>query len=268
MARYSLELQWPKILMNLPFHISKTREWASGLARRRIDGLLDMLPIEEQGTIHIDVFSPNPSRYHGVTTEQELEAMKEILRYWRSRGVDVTKEWFHHEFAGLIRMVYHLNLDEASRLKYPPSVICGGGEGWNQRHKRTVFNPCGNGTPEGGCRFEQAWGRSTDTDESFHATNYRDAFNGQFCLRTLPWYFLNRRRAVTHTHTAEHYGVTFTDGVRTEVETANGHLRLWHRSPMAVSNWNCSPTRPSCFGPRRQAEQASSWNCTTTRNTT
>lgn len=209
------------------YHISKTREWRSGLAQRRIDRLLELLPLSEQGTVHIDVFSPNPSAYHGLTIEAEVEAMKEILRYWRSRGVDVTKEWFHHEFAGLVPMVYHLNLDEASRLKYPPDVICGGGEGWNNRHWRSVYDPRPAGMPEGGCLYDKAWGRSMDTDEALTAKNYREVFLGEFCLRTLPWYFLNRRRALTHVHTAERYEVSFTDNVRTSVDVATGKLELY-----------------------------------------
>lgn len=217
------------------FHISKHREWQSGLAQKRIDRFLELLPLSEQGTVHIDVFSPNPSKYHGVTMEEEVESMREILRYWRSRGVDVTKEWFHHEFANLIPMVYHLNLDEASRLHYAPSTICGGGEGWNARHKRSVFGPgYAGGQPEGGCLYEKAWGRSTDTDSALTADNYGEQVIEQFCLRTLPWYFLNRRRAMLHTHTADRYCVEFTDHVHTAVDVATEKLQLHWRDCLLV----------------------------------
>jgi len=65
-----------------------------------------------------------------------------------------------------------------------------------------------------------------DTDEALTTENHREVFLGQFCLRTLPWYFLNRRRALTHFHTAEHYGVEFTGDVRTCVDVASGKLEL------------------------------------------
>lgn len=72
--------------------ICKKREWDSGLARRRIDAFLEMLPIAEAGTVHIDVFAPRESPFHKVTREDDTAAMVEILHYWKSRGVDVTKE--------------------------------------------------------------------------------------------------------------------------------------------------------------------------------
>ncbi|PTX95250.1 hypothetical protein DB345_13290 [Spartobacteria bacterium LR76] len=120
-----------------------------------------MLPIAEAGTIHIDVFAPRENPFHQISLEATADAMKEILGYWRERGVDVTKEWFHHEFADLVPMVYYLNLDEASRLKYPPSVICGGGPAWNRRGYR-FYEPiewgATFGAPEAGCLHEEAWG--------------------------------------------------------------------------------------------------------------
>ncbi len=206
------------------YWVSKAREWESGRTKQRLDALLELLPLERQGTMHIDVFSPNPSVYHGVTMAQEVRAMEGILLYLRSRGVDVTKEWFHHEFAGLVPMVYHLNLDEASRLRYPPSVICGGSDEWNSRANRSVFgNRSASATPEGGCLYEEAWGRSIDKD----LYPGLKTFVGDFCTRTLPWLYLNRHRAIEHAHTERSYGVRFTGGVRTEVDTETRRLRMW-----------------------------------------
>ncbi len=205
--------------------VCKAREWESGLARRRIDQLLELLPIAGAGTVHIDVFQPLASPYHGVTEEGDVEAMKQIIRYWHSRGVDVTKEWFHHEFAGLIPMVWHLNLDEASRLKYSPDVLCGGGSGWNSRAGRGSRGT--HGRPEDGCLFEDAWGHAMygEPEIGADAENLSNVLD-HFCLTTLPWYFLNRQRAVRHVQTATRYSVEFTGEVRTDVDVRSGKLRL------------------------------------------
>ncbi|MCP4645504.1 MAG: hypothetical protein GY851_33985, partial [bacterium] len=81
--------------------ISYTQEWKSGLARKRIDGLLAMLPeLREAKTIHIDAFhSCRPlgkdepiSPYLGYTMAQEAATQRKIYRYWRDQGLDVTSE--------------------------------------------------------------------------------------------------------------------------------------------------------------------------------
>ena len=49
--------------------VSKTREWQAGLAKRRIDALVEMLPLAQAGMIHIDVFRPCPSPFHNMGLE-------------------------------------------------------------------------------------------------------------------------------------------------------------------------------------------------------
>ncbi len=115
------------------YRVSKTREWREGLGQQRIDRILDLLALKELGTVHIDVFYPRHSKGHGITQAEDIATIVEIIKYWHARGVDVTKEWFDHEFAGLIPMVWHYNLDEADRITYPASICCGGGSAWNRR---------------------------------------------------------------------------------------------------------------------------------------
>jgi hypothetical protein len=198
--------------------VSKAREWREGQARKRIDGLLELLPLKKAGTVHIDVFTPRSSAYHGVTHEQDVEAMREILHYWHSVGVDVTKEWFHHEFADLVPLVWHCNLSEAGRLKYPPDVCCGGGAACNYRRQEWRMDDPGAGwirMPDAGCLYEEAWGYSVDND--IMSKDFEKPLMDVFYLRTLPWYFLNRLKIIHHVHTRESYEVHFTESVKTEV---------------------------------------------------
>lgn len=79
------------------YHISYVEEWKHGLAQKRIDNLLAMVPeLKENGCVYLDAFlgarmkdQQGPiSPYLGYSKEEEAEAMRKILRYWREQGVD------------------------------------------------------------------------------------------------------------------------------------------------------------------------------------
>jgi hypothetical protein len=103
------------------YQLSYAREWELGLAQKRIDGLLEMLPeLVEGGTIHIDAFhSMRPSGvgetispYLGIPMEEEIAAQRKIFRYWRDKGMDVTCEagmyWLRKDpFLGLQAASWH-----------------------------------------------------------------------------------------------------------------------------------------------------------------
>ncbi len=252
--------------------VSKTREWRSGLARRRIDALCAMLPIAEAGSIHIDVFRPCASPYHKVSYADEVAAMIEILQYWHGLGIDVTQEWFHHEFAGLVPMVYHLNLSEENRLRYPPSVICGGGSGWNQRHRLVQTMQAENvwTSPDLGCLYEEAWGHSIEF-EDFGQGRIAD-FADAFCTRTLPWHFLNRHTILRHVQDRETYEVHFSDGVKTAVRKSDRHFRLTQHDRVLAEDADVMLPAPwagqeciaySRLGGRRTWELPPEWNAVT-----
>ncbi|MFC1805356.1 endo-alpha-N-acetylgalactosaminidase family protein [Planctomycetota bacterium] len=84
------------------YHVSYTQEWKHGLAQKRIDGLIAMLPeLVDSATIQIDAFlgarkadQQGPiSPYLGYTKQEEAATQRKIYRYWRDRGIDVTSEW-------------------------------------------------------------------------------------------------------------------------------------------------------------------------------
>jgi len=93
-------------------HISYTREWEEGLAQKRIDQLIEMVPELIDGhTIHVDnlitywkrdnrPLSPWHAKHEngGIDMYKETETIRKIFRYWRDRGIDVTGEgilWAH-----------------------------------------------------------------------------------------------------------------------------------------------------------------------------
>ncbi len=79
------------------YHVSYTQEWKHGLAQKRIDDLLAMIPeLRENGCVYLDAFlgarvkdQQGPiSPYLGYSKQEEACTMRKILRYWRERGVD------------------------------------------------------------------------------------------------------------------------------------------------------------------------------------
>jgi hypothetical protein len=118
----------------MAYAMSYTQEWKHGLAQKRIDGLLKMIPeLAETGTIHIDAFlgarqkdQKGPiSPYLGYSKEQEAETMRKIYRYWRDKGIDVTSEWAYglrdDRFVGLQPWCWHQE-DKVADL--PDELYC------------------------------------------------------------------------------------------------------------------------------------------------
>lgn len=86
------------------YHVSYTQEWKHGLAQRRIDELIEMVPeIQENHCVYVDAFlgarkadQKGPiSPYLGYSKEEEARTMRKIFRYWRDRDIDVAGEHVH-----------------------------------------------------------------------------------------------------------------------------------------------------------------------------
>ena len=172
------------------YNVVYPREWEAGLAQRRIDGLIGMLPELQAGhTIHIDVFVAQGaggtplSPWHakpengGLTPDKYVETQRKIFRYWRDRGFDVTGEgtgWAHppgEHFVGLQPMSWWYSWNP---LQIPE---CLGARGRTDRGG------------DGDFRF----GSSMHGEEIWQqdSTNM-PGFLGMFCRTTLPWYYLSR----------------------------------------------------------------------------
>ncbi len=161
------------------YRISYWQEWNTGYARKRIDALLALLPIQKAGTVHIDAFvSVAPGRenrlitplqplspFLGNTAQDEIATQRKIIRYWRSKGVDVTLETFNFNpdpFIGLAPMRWHFNMGEIipKNLPHFPASLC-----------------CG--TP---MNAEEEINRDPE-----HLTGLKE----QFCLNVVPWFYEN-----------------------------------------------------------------------------
>ena len=175
------------------YNVVYPREWAAGLAQRRIDGLIKMIPELHAGhTIHVDVFiaqreggkpiSPWHARpeHGGLTPEKYVETQRQIFHYWRERGFDVTGEgifWAHppgEGFTGLQAMSWWYPGDVNYQMQIPECLMARG---------RTDRGG------DGDFRF----GSSMHGEEIYQKDKENlPGFLGMFCRTTLPWYYLSR----------------------------------------------------------------------------
>lgn len=180
--------------------ISYTLEWESGLTKRRIDTLFEMVDMPRIGTVHVDAlhqYIPGQgdgpiSPYHGVTTDQEVETQKKIIRYWRSRGVDVTSEFTYSyrkdPLLGLQPMAWHFR--DVDPMAIPPELHIGGR----------------GGDPRFGTSMQ---GEGTIKKDPVNLPGFLD----EFATTTLAWHYLNRLDRVSDTGGV----VTFNDGTTSAV---------------------------------------------------
>ena len=84
------------------YHVSYTQEWKHGLAQKRIDDLIAMVPeIQENHCVYLDAFlgarkaeQEGPiSPYLGYSKDEEARTQRKIFRYWRDREIDVAGEY-------------------------------------------------------------------------------------------------------------------------------------------------------------------------------
>ncbi len=185
------------------YNVVYPKEWAAGLAQRRMDALIKMIPELKAGhTIHIDVFIANRdggkslSPWHakpengGLTPEKYVETQRQIFHYWRDRGFDVTGEgtgWAHppgEHFVGLQPMSWWYSWNP---MEVPESL---GARGRTDRE--------GDGDFRFGSSMhgEEIWKADKDT---------LPGFLGMFCRTTLPWYYLGRLDRLKVEAGAVHY---------------------------------------------------------------
>jgi len=159
------------------YQMSYTQEWKTGMAQKRIDGIIEMIPeLVEGGTIHIDAFlgeRPGPGRgqlispYLGYTKEEELATQRKIFRYWRDRGIDVTSEWVDglrgDYMVGLQAWAWH---GASAVADLPDELYCG--------------NP-----------MKDAKHPGFDQQDGLH-----EKFREEFYLLFVPWYYKNNPKGV------------------------------------------------------------------------
>ncbi|MCX6997467.1 MAG: GDSL-type esterase/lipase family protein [Kiritimatiellaeota bacterium] len=205
------------------YNVVYPKEWEAGLAQRRIDGLIKMIPeLKEGHTIHIDVFiaqrdSAPISPWHakpengGISVDKYVATQRKIFHYWRDRGFDVTGEgtgWSHppgEHFVGL----------QAMSWLY----------GWNPMEIPECLGARGRTTRDGG--GDPRIGTSMHGEDIWQTNWSRDSkenmagFLGEFCRTTLSWYYLSRLERIKF----ENDALIYSDGVVARHENGKRIIR-------------------------------------------
>ena len=224
------------------YNVVYPREWETGLAQRRIDGLIQIIPELNAGhTIHVDVFIAQReggqpiSPWHakpengGLTPEKYVETQRKIFLYWRDRGFDVTGEgifWAHppgEGFTGLQPMSWWYPNDKKYQMEIPECLMARG---------RTDRGGDGDFRFGSSMHGEEIWQKDKDA---------MPGFLGMFCRTTLPWHYLSRLDRVKFENDALFYSdgvVARTEGYKRIIRQGDFVLRenddlfvpaLWHK---------------------------------------
>ncbi|NGP45269.1 hypothetical protein G4V62_09995 [Bacillaceae bacterium SIJ1] len=196
------------------YQICYHHEWESGLAVQRIDKLIDLLQLDDAGTVHIDAYFPRMNPYFGISEEEQSSYMRKTIRYFRNCRIDVTSENFSHlrndPFIGLQPWSWWFDQTrEQHFLERPASLVSGG-------LIRDYTLP---GIPH---RIDLAFlfGTSMHGEDIFYdheRTAFRDQWHALFieryCLTTLRYQFLNQLQRIKLDGEAERRVISYSNGV-------------------------------------------------------
>ena len=196
------------------YQVNYKNEWDSGYAQKRIDALLEMLPVQEARTIHIDAWFARSSPGHNEYEETEREYQKKIAQYWIDKGVDVTSEFIIDYMTGLVPYAWWFNQTTEKYLEVPAAVYCGGKINANLK-----------GDKKSGVLF----GSSIHGEDIFPAFNANATKLGwekklvhDFCLNSVPYFFLNQHDRISVTGKGKNRIANFSDNV--EVHLAENSI--------------------------------------------
>ncbi|MCP4313990.1 MAG: hypothetical protein GY790_22270 [Bacteroidetes bacterium] len=207
------------ILLGEFSYLSYTREWEEGMAQKRIDQLIEMIPELVDGhTIHVDnlitYWKPENrplSPWHakpengGIDMYRETETIRKIFKYWMERGFDVTGEgilWAHppgEGFYGLQGYSYWARGTEHS-MKVPERLSARGATTRAEDMSGVAPGDFRIGTSMHG---EDIWLKDKEN---------LSGFLEQFCTMALPWYYLSQHERLALIDETVYYSEGLTAG--------------------------------------------------------
>jgi len=217
--------------------ISHLKEWRKGFAQKRVLGLLELLPeVKEARTIHLDSFAGRESPFEGITFQDDIEAIRQLVDFWHDQGIDVTTEFLpDYDQVGYFPFLYHYNVDERSKILYAPDLLCGGA-GWNVRNEVNYYDKNWRGMmPGAGCVYEEAWGVAHVGDRTGTLGNPA-LYAVRLFQNTILYAYYNEGRPVKHTMDLEYYTVERANGVVSRVRPVDRALAVRDRGRTVVED--------------------------------
>ncbi|MGG1637467.1 endo-alpha-N-acetylgalactosaminidase family protein [Paenibacillus sp. NRS-1760] len=174
------------------YQIFYKKEWESGIIVQRIEKLISLLELDKAGTVHLDAYFPRANVFRGVSQEEESSYMRRTIRYFRSRGIDVTSENFAHHrndpFIGLQPWCWWFDQNQEKHFLERPAKLLSGAAirdyskpGIPRRHDLEFLFGAG---VHGEDVF---WDQGNEVSRE----DWHDIFMEQICTRMLQYQYLN-----------------------------------------------------------------------------
>lgn len=104
------------------YKVSYKEEWESGLFKKRVDRILEMLPIQEAGTVHVDNFQCYVNRKPFVSAEEMQAYRDKMIDYLAGKGIDITSEFTYREGKGTALLYGRITRD-VTPTRYPMALL-------------------------------------------------------------------------------------------------------------------------------------------------
>lgn len=172
------------------YHVRAKAEYESGKFQNRAKGIIDMYDLDKAGTVYIDSFFVRKGL--DTTIEEEKKYRRKMIEYFNSKNVDVVTEfayreksngemslWGKSDIIGLVPAVWNLRMTQADYFRYPPTLLAGGELCMDiQADKDLQYLFYGN----------------AHCEECFNKEQWTEEFIREFSLKTVPYFFLNKRK--------------------------------------------------------------------------
>lgn len=222
------------------YQVRLDEELKSGYFKKRVDRLFELVPLSDIKTVHIDAFFVRRGKDTDIKTEKA--ARREMIKYFNSKGCDVTSEFIYRELRngykslwgksdiiGLIPAIWNLKLTQGEYMKYHPSVLAGGRLTTElQIDKKLNYLFYENMQGESFCN------RSAGED-------WWKGYLFDFATKTVPYFFLNEQRCQKITGLFDKRVAHFTGRIETCIKektiTKNGSILKKNETLMLPLGW-------------------------------
>lgn len=204
------------------YHVRAKAEYESGNFQKRADAVISMFQLDKQKTVHVDAFFVRKGLETNISEEKKYR--RKMIEYFIDRGVDVTTEFIYRErnsgfrslwgksdIIGLVPAVWNLRMTQYDYFRYPPTVLAGGELCMDiQADKDLQYLFYGN----------------AHCEECFNKKEWTEDFIREFSLKTVPYFFLNKRKLQRISGIGKGRVAHFDDGVEASIKdkkiTQNG----------------------------------------------
>lgn len=176
------------------YKVSYKEEWESGLFKRRADEILNLLPIEEVGTVHVDNFQCYVNRKPFVSAAEMQSYREKMIKYLADRGVDITSEFTYREGDGTALLYGRITRD-VTPTRYPVALLDKIPAVWwvDKMTKQEYFDYypqryCG-GMPKDKKIGKMLYG-NIHGEDIWNKKDWQNEFIRQFYTVNLPFFFL------------------------------------------------------------------------------